>query len=86
MAGVVKISRHDRRHKHNAQPCPFSAFHFALFSINMKIYYVLLSESNKKKKQKLIYFIVNLQTISRFLTFSQEKTVNTFCYKSELCK
>lgn len=75
MAEVVKISRHDRRHKHNAKPCPFSASHIALFSINMKIYYVLLSESNKKNKQKLIHFIVNLQTISRFLTFGQEKTV-----------
>lgn len=51
MAQVVKISRHDRRHKHNAQPCPLSASHFALFSINMKIYYVLLSESNKKKTE-----------------------------------
>lgn len=51
MAEVVKIWKHHRRHKHNAQPCPFSASHFALFSINMKIYYVLLSESNKKKTE-----------------------------------
>lgn len=65
---------------------PLPASHFVLFSINMKIYYVLLSESWKKTKQKLIHFIVNLQTVSRFMTFGEKKTVSTFCYKSELCK
>lgn len=76
MAEVVKISRHDRRHKHNAQPCSFPPSILPCFQLVWK-FTMYSCRKATKNKQKLIHFIVNLQTISRFLTFGQEKNCST---------